>query len=704
VSLPPDGPRAAQSLRAFFEPRTVAVIGVGRNRGGVGAEIFHNLISGGFRGTAIPINPHAQAVESVRAYPTVRDVACAIDLAIVAVPADRVDGVLDECIAAHIPAVILISAGFSETGERGRLREQALRDKVRGAGLRLIGPNCMGLVNTDPAFHLNASFSPAFPPEGRIAFSSQSGALGLAVLEHARQLGLGISSFVSIGNKADVSANDLLEYWEGDARTAVILLYVESFGNPRRFARIARRVSRQKPIVALKAGRSRSGARAASSHTGALAAKDTIVDALFREAGVIRTETMEELFDVAALLSGQPLPGGARVGILTNAGGPGILAADACEAHGLSVPPLSSATIDALRTFLPDAASLANPVDMLATAPAEHYRRAIPILLADTAIDSLLTIFIPPLVTDTADAAHAIADAARASAKPVLATFFGASDVRDILAGIPCYTFPESAARALAQAVAYAGWRGRPAGSDPARPRFDEAAARALVSWRASSGGGWLSPLECALLLRCCGIPAPDTRAVLSREGALGAAQQLGYPVALKGSGARLLHKTEAGVVFTNLRDETALRQAFSALETQPDVEQLLVQPMVGPGVEMIVGASRDPAFGPVIVCGSGGTQVEIWRDTSCRLAPLTDQSAREMLDETRGVALLRGFRGAPPCDEAALRDIVVRVSALITACPEIEELDLNPVIVTTAGAWAVDVRVRVGPGQKGTP
>jgi acyl-CoA synthetase (NDP forming) len=564
--------------------------------------------------------------------------------------------------------------------------------------MRLIGPNCMGLVNTDPSVHLNASFSPAFPPAGPVAFSSQSGALGLAVLEHARQLGLGMSSFVSIGNKADVSANDLIEYWERDPRTSVILLYVESFGNPRRFARIARRVSAKKPIVALKAGRSRSGARAASSHTGALAAKDTIVDALFREAGVIRTETMEELFEVASLLSRQPLPAGPRVAILTNAGGPGILAADACEAHGLFVPPLSPDTIAELRTFLPEASSLANPIDMLATAPAEHYRRAIPILLADHAIDSLLTIFIPPLVTNTVDAARAIADAAQQSSKPLLAIFFGASDVRDILAGIPCYTFPESAARALAQAVAYVGWRNRPSGSERALPRFDEVAARTFVSWRSASGGGWLSPAECALLLRWCGIAAPDSRVVLSADEALYAARQLGYPVVLKGSGPRIVHKTEAGVIFTNLGDEASLLRAFTALETQPNVEQIVVQPMIGPGVEMIVGASRDPTFGPVVVCGSGGTQVEIWRDTSCRLAPLTEQTAHEMLDETRGVALLRGFRGAPPCDEAGLRDVIVRVSALVTACPEIEELDLNPVIVTTTGAWAVDARVRVGP------
>jgi len=365
----PDQP-ASGSLNSLFEPRTVVVVGVSRRRGSIGAEIFHNLSAGGFTGTVVPVNPHAEEVGGVTAYRSVRDVPGDVDLVIIAVPAAAVVDVVDDCIAKRVGAIVVISAGFGETGERGRAVEIALRERVRAAGIRMIGPNCMGVVNTDPAFHLNASFSPAFPPEGGIAFSSQSGALGLAILEYAQQLNLGLSTFASVGNKADVSANDLLEYWEHDPRTRVILLYLESFGNPRRFREIARRVTRRKPIVAVKAGRSLSGARAASSHTGALAASDTVVDALFRDSGVIRTETLEELFDVAALLAHQPLPSGKRVAILTNAGGPGILAADACEGFGLAVPPLDPATITGLRGFLSGAASIGNPVDMLATASA----------------------------------------------------------------------------------------------------------------------------------------------------------------------------------------------------------------------------------------------------------------------------------------------------------------------------------------------
>jgi acetyl coenzyme A synthetase (ADP forming)-like protein len=685
------------SLRSLFEPKTVAVVGASRRRGSVGAEVFHNLAAGGFPGRVVPVNCRATAVDGSTAYASLRDVPGDIDLVVIAVPAPAVAAVVDDCIGKRVGAIVVISAGFAETGGAGRALEDAIRDRVRAAGIRMVGPNCMGVLNTDPAFHLNASFSPVFPPPGTIAFSSQSGALGLAILEQARQLNLGLSAFVSVGNKADVSANDLLEYWEADPRTQVILLYLESFGNPRRFREIARRVSRTKPIVAVKAGRSRSGARAASSHTGALAASDSIVDALLRQSGVIRTETLEELFEVAALLAHQPLPTGKRVGILTNAGGPGILAADACEGFGLAVPSLSAATVAELRHFLPASASVTNPVDMLATASAEDYRRAIPILLGDPGIDSLLTIFIPPLVTDPADVARAITDCARTSPKPVVATFFGAAGVPDILAPVPCYMFPESAARALAHATTYAKQRTAATGTTLDFTDIDRTAARAIVEQARSTGGGWLSPLGCEALMRAVGIQTAGTRVVRSAAEARAVAHEIGYPVVLKGSGPDILHKTEAGAVHTSLADDESVADAYRALARNADVLQILVQPMLR-GVEMFVGASFDATFGHAIVCGSGGTLVELLRDTSCRLAPVTDVAAREMLDELRGIALLRGFRGAPTADEPALLDVVLRVSALLELCPEIQELDLNPVVVSATGAAAVDARIRIAP------
>jgi acetyl coenzyme A synthetase (ADP forming)-like protein len=695
IPATPDRP-AAGSLNPVFEPRTVVVVGVSRRRGSIGAEIFHNLSAGGFTGAVVPINSHAEEVGGVTAYRSVRDVPGDVDLAVIAVPAPAVPAVVDDCIAKHVGAIVVISAGFGETGEQGRAVELALRERVRAAGIRMIGPNCMGVVNTDPAFHLNASFSPTFPPEGQIAFSSQSGALGLAILEYAQQLNLGLSTFASVGNKADVSANDLLEYWEHDERTRVILLYLESFGNPRRFREIARRVTRRKPIVAVKAGRSSSGARAASSHTGALAASDTVVDALLRDSGVIRTETLEELFDVAALLAHQPLPAGRRVAILTNAGGPGILAADACEGFGLAVPPLNAATVAALRQFLPAAASSSNPVDMLATASADDYARAIPLLLNDPGIDSVLTIFIPPLVTNSADAARAIADQARNATKPVLATFFGAAGVPEILSPVPCYTFPESAARALAHAADYAARRQAPIGIVPAFHDIDRNEGRAIVARARQTGGGWLSPLDCEALLRASGIPAAGTQVARNAVEACAVARAVGYPVVLKGSGPEILHKTEAHAVHTGLQDAEAVAAAYRSLSHHPGVRQVLVQPMVR-GVEMFVGASFDAKFGHAVVCGSGGTLVELMHDTSCRLAPLTDVAAREMLNDLRGATLLRGFRGAPPADEAGLLDILLRVSALLEIYPEIEELDLNPVLVSPAGAVVVDARVRIG-------
>jgi acetyl coenzyme A synthetase (ADP forming)-like protein len=685
------------TLTPFFAPRSIAVIGAGRHRGRIGAEIYHNLTAGGFTGEVFAVNPHGSTIGGAPAWPTVVSITRPVDLAVVAVPCASVEAAIDDCIAAHVPAIVVISAGFAETGGQGRERESVIRDKVRRAGARMVGPNCMGIVNTDPRHHLNATFAPAFPPPGSIGFSTQSGALGLAILESAQQLNIGISSFVSVGNKADVSTNDLLEYWETDPRTSVILLYVESFGNPRRFGQIARRVGRHKPIAAVKSGRSDAGARAASSHTGALAASDTAVEALFRDAGVIRTDTVEELFHVGALLAHQPLPAGPRVAILTNAGGPGILAADACAARGLTLARLSESTTARLAAFLPAAASVGNPIDMLATASADHYRRALPLLLEDPQVDSVLAIFIPPLVTQANDVAAAIAGAARGANKPVLATFFGAAGVPEALAPVPCYVFPESAAAALARVVGYARWRAQPPGTVATLEAFDRERTRAIVERALQSGDGWLDPLNAFGVLEAAGISTASVHSVVNAEGALAAARAAGYPVVLKGAGPTLLHKTESKAVFTGLSSEEAVTRAFHALDRRPDVAQVLVQKQVTGGVEMFVGGLLDPHFGHLVMCGPGGTLVELLRDTSSRLTPVTDRGSSEMVEELRSKVLLRGFRGSVVVNEAAYRDVLLRVSALLEACPEIQELDLNPVIVTRDAAIAVDARVRIG-------
>jgi acetate---CoA ligase (ADP-forming) len=699
---------ATASLQPFFQPRHLAIIGAGRERGKIGSEILHNLIASGYTGTLAAVHPIATEIHGVRAYPRVLDIPGPIDLAIVAVPAASVPSTVEDCLAKNVRAICVISAGFGECGDEGRAREAALVDRIRQAGCRLIGPNCMGLLNTDPAFRLNATFSPVFPPSGSVAMSSQSGALGLAILDYARRLNIGISSFVSVGNKPDVSGNDLIQYWAEDPGTSVILLYLESFGNPKKFSEIARRVARQKPIVAVKAGRSAAGSRAASSHTGALASADTAVDALFRQAGVIRTERLEEMFDVAALLANQPVPRGRRVAILTNAGGPGILAADACEARGLELPALSESTRCELRSFLPPAASVGNPVDMLASASADHYRRSLAAILRDDQIDSVITIFIPPLVTDPVGVATAVNEAARAAAgKPILGVFMRSEGAPATLAPIPCYAFPESAALALARVAAYGEWRERPIETPPALDGFDRPRVREIVERIIAGGGGWTTADDANRLLSATGVAVAPARVAADLQGALGAAEAIGYPIALKALGPELLHKTESRAVILDVRNPAQLNAAFEDLTARlgSNITSILVQQMIPKGVEMIVGAVHDPSFGPLIACGTGGVMVDVLADTAFRLHPLAASDAREMIDELRGARLLRGYRGAPAADESALRDVLLRISALVDAAPEIQELDLNPVMVLPSGATVADARIRIGqvrPARRG--
>jgi acetyl coenzyme A synthetase (ADP forming)-like protein len=690
---------ATASMRAFFEPASVAVIGASRERGKIGSEILHNLAQAGFTGALHVVHPTAKEVHGHRAYRRVSELPGPVQLAMVVVPAADVLNVVDDCIEKGVRGICVISAGFGESGAEGARREAALVEKVRNAGCRLIGPNCMGLLNTDDRIRLNATFSPVYPPAGNVAMSTQSGALGLAILDYARQLNIGISSFVSVGNKADVSGNDLIQYWAEDPQTSVILLYLESFGNPKKFTDIARRVSRSKPIVAVKSGRSSAGARAASSHTGALAASDTVVDALFRQAGVIRTDTLQELFDVAALLSHQPLPSGRRVAIVTNAGGPGILAADACEANRLVLATLGDATRSELRSFLPSSATVNNPVDMLASAPPEHYARTLVTVLRDPGVDSVLTIFIPPLVTEAEPVASAIHDAAaEANGKPILAVMMRSQGGPPSLVDVPSYAFPESAAIALARVTAYGEWRRKPAGVIPQFADMRTSAARAIVDVALERGDGWLTTDEISSLLSAAGIEQAASRFCRTAEEAVAYAAGIGFPVVLKAVGPTLLHKTERRAVVLDLGDEDEVREAAADLAARlgTEITGFQVQQMVTGGIEMIVGAVDDALFGPVIVCGSGGVLAELLADSSSRLHPLTATDAAEMIEELRGAKLLRGYRGAAPADAAALQNVILRVSSLLSICPEIRELDLNPVKVLATGACAVDARVRV--------
>ncbi|HEY3582684.1 MAG TPA: GNAT family N-acetyltransferase [Pyrinomonadaceae bacterium] len=699
---------AVNALKLFFEPRAVAVIGASRHRGTIGGEIFHNLLSFGFKGPVYPVNPTAASIENVRCYPAIDMVPGPVDLAVVVVPAAQVVRVAGECARKGVKALVVISAGFSETGKEGKLRQAELMSVCRSAGMRLIGPNCMGIVNTNPAVLLDATFAPAVPPRGRVGFSSQSGALGLAIMEFANSLGLGISTFVSVGNKADISGNDLLRYWESDDDTDVILLYLESFGNPKKFSEIARRVGRRKPIAVVKSGRSAAGARATSSHTGALlAASDVTVDALFRQAGVVRTDTLAELFDVASLFANQPLPRGSRVGIITNAGGPAILCADACAARGLEIPVLSDASQARLRAFLPAGASAGNPVDMIASAPADHYAEAIKIVGNDENIDSLIVIFTPPLVTRAEDVAKCIVDAVPhiKKTKPVLSVFLSAepapTQLRSANVSIPSYSFPETAAIALARATRYSEWRDRRE-TYPAKfadIRADEAAA--VVASALARGEGWLLPDEVARICSCYGLPLIAQRIVTSVEEAAEAADALGGVVALKAIAPGLLHKTEAGAVRLHLSDGEAIRAAAREMNEQLQSRGFspsgfVVQQMAQPGIEMLVGVVHDPQFGPVVACGAGGVQVELLKDVSIRLTPLSNEDAAEMIRELKTYPLLSGFRGSVAGDVKALQEGLLRVSALVEDIPQIAELDCNPFLVHARGATILDARIRV--------
>jgi acetyl coenzyme A synthetase (ADP forming)-like protein len=695
-------------LDAILKPRSIAVIGASRMSNTIGHQIFANLLRYGFTGAVYPVNPNANSIQSVRAYPSVGALPEPIDLAVIVIPKERVLEVARSCGQAGVRGLVVISAGFREIGGVGVDRERQLVDIVRQYDMRMVGPNCMGVLNTDPAVSMNATFAPAMPPPGRAAFVSQSGALGVSVLDHAAEYGIGISQFVSVGNKPDVSGNDLLEQWEHDPAVGVILMYVESFGNPRRFLELASRITRTKPIIAVKSGRSKVGARAASSHTGALAASDVAVDALLTQAGVLRAESIEELFDMAMAFTGRPLPRSRRTAIVTNSGGPGILAADAMETRGLELVELQPATIAQLKPLFPEEASIRNPLDMIASATPAHYRTALDAVLNDPNVDSALAVFVPPLGVRQEDVAESIVTVAATHVqKPVLAVLMGREGLpqgRAELhkAGIPAYVFPESAARGLAALRRQREWTARPVGAPPVIQVDRDRAARALAE-SCADGSGKLGELEALELLAAYGIPVAATRLATSPDEAARVAAEMGFPVVLKAVSPELVHKTDVGGVRVGLMSPVEVATAGAEMVDavrralpHADVTGLLVQRMVNGGRETIVGISRDPAFGPLLMFGLGGIYVEALKDVVFRLAPIQPLDAYDMVHSIRGVALLDGIRGAPPVDFAALTDVLLRISQLAIDFPEIAELDVNPLLTFSKGVTAVDARVLI--------
>ena len=616
------------SIARLLAPRAVAVIGASRDPAQIGHAVVRNLLGQGFNGGVYPVNPNVTSVAGIRTYASVGEIEGPVDLVVVVRPAGEVLGLVDECARKHVHGLVILSSGFAEAGAVGAALQREVVDRARANGMRVVGPNCLGIANTAPSVRMNATFAPVPPVEGNVAFLSQSGGLGNELLSEAAARGIGISEFVSVGNKSDVSGNDVLQYWEDDPRTAVILLYLESFGNPRKFARIARRVSRHKPIVVVKSGRTPAGSRAASSHTAALASADVAVDALFRQAGVIRVDTLEELLDTAQMFSNQPIPEGPGVAIISNAGGPGILAADACAGAGLRVEDVS---------------------DLGASATPEQFARALPVVLADTAIDAVVVVYAPPVATDAHAVARAIADAIATieTGKPVAACFLGRLDVADELRGdggsrrtIPAFRFPEAAVRALGRAAELSAWRARPEGVVPALGAIDVEAARTLVADRiARDGEGTgLDDADVDTLLRTFGVPAV-------------------------------------------VDDDATVA-----------------------GLEVMVGVTQDPLFGPLLLFGLGGVTAELLADRALRILPVTDEDARELVRSLRTSPLLFGYGGAPPLDAAALEDVILRVAQLAQEVPEITEMDLHPIVVREHGVSVRGARIRCATAPRSMP
>ncbi|MFC1917856.1 acetate--CoA ligase family protein [Chloroflexota bacterium] len=704
------------SLRPILAPKSVAIIGAARNPETLGNLLMRCIMQNGFSGIVYPVNPNAEAVLSVKSYPSVLDIPGDVDMAIIAVPTGIVKKVADECGKKGVRALIVISDGFRELGKEGAAREEELRNITLSYGMRLVGPNCMGVINTDAAVRMNATFSQVYPNQGNVAFLSQSGAMGLIILEHVKNLNMGISTFVSVGNRADVSSNDLLQYWEQDPVTKVILLYLESFGNPRRFARIARRISARKPIIAVKSGTTTAGARAASSHTGALATSDVASDVLFRNAGIIRVNAVEELFNVATLLSTQPLPKGRRFVIVTNGGGPGIIGADAASRNGLEIVELSAETVAKIKPVLKREINIGNPIDTTAGATAKEIEGILRILAADKDVDVVLTIFAPPIIVAVKEMEEALCRVAPVFGrhrKTLMACFVGQKGLSSRLGSrghfIPSYTFPEEAILALRKAIDYAEIRRKPRGKIPVIRGIQKVKARKIIEsafQRKTEQFLWLSSEEISGLFYCYGIRQVEKTFAKTVAEAKSAAGRIGFPVAVKLESPTITHKTDVGGVILNLHSESGVGQAYNTIKKnlkklgrQQEMTGVTIQEMVAGGIETIVGVTQDPSFGPLMMFGSGGIYAELIQDIALKLHPITDTDAAEMISSLKMARIFEGYRGSPPSDIKALQNLLLRVSAMVEDIPEITELDLNPVTVMAQGdgCRVIDARIMVG-------
>jgi acetyltransferase len=704
------------SIDAIFKPRSIAVIGATSRPGSIGRQILTNLFAYDFNGKIFPVNPRYEYIHSTKAYASVEQIPDPVDLAVIVVPAAAVQEAVEQCARKGVKGLVIITAGFRETGPEGAKREQAIVDVVRKHGMRLIGPNCMGVLDATPGVRMNATFAPGIPPAGTISFMTQSGALGVAILLAVQKLGLGLAYYASVGNRADVGGDELLEYWENDPHTNLIAMYLESFGDPRRFTELSQRISKRKPILVVKSGISAAGARAASSHTGSLAGQEAAADALLHQCGVMRVSSIEEMIHLMQGLTGAPMPTGNRLCVVTNAGGPAIMAVDAADGHGLQLATLEAETRRKLRAILPAEASVDNPVDMIASAGPDEYEKALALALADQGVDLVITIFVPPLMTEPLEVLRRVTRVARTGKKPVFSVLMAEESYYERIPNevpdrVPFYRYPEDAVKVAEHMNRYRLWRERPAGATPSF-QADATQARRILDTRRRSGGGYLAPDETRSLLGAYGFPTVDHVLVSLWDDVVTAAKPLAFPVVLKVVGENIVHKSDVGGVIVNIENAEALARARSTMEASlkqskvlKDASGYLVQEMVGAPhgnqvarQEVILGVAQDPKFGPLLMFGMGGRYVEILRDVVFRVLPMTDVDAREMVRGIRSYPLLEGVRGEARVDIEFIEEMILRLAQLVRDVDGIEELDMNPVIVTNqrAGCRVVDARVRV--------
>ncbi len=696
--------RQPGNLEALFAPKSIAVIGASNRQGSVGKAVFTNILLNEYAGTVYPVNPKDHSISGVRSYPTVQDLPESVDVAVVVVPAAVVPAVTEECGKKGVKGLIIISAGFKEVGQDGAALERQVISLAQKYSMRMVGPNCLGTINTDPEVRLNASFASQMPLEGSIAFASQSGALGEAVIDYATGEGIGFSKFVSLGNKADVNENDVLEYLRTDPKTKVILLYLEDIVDGRKFVDTVSKVTEEKPIIAVKAGVSPEGAKAASSHTGALAGSDEAYNAILKQSGVLRVESIIDLFDYARAFAKQPLPRGNRVAIITNGGGPGIMATDASVRYGLQISQFSEATKVKLRAGLPKEASVNNPIDLIGDAQSDRYELALQVL-EDESVDCGLVLLTPQAMVDLKKVAETIASVGPRAGKTLLASILGLTDITpavDVLEShnIPHYTFPESAVRALAAMAEYQRWVTRPR-TQIKHFKIDIRRAQEVIANAKHAGLTNLPQDDALTILSAYGLPVIKTETASSKPEAIASAKRIGYPVAMKIISPDVVHKIDIGGVKLDLNSDQETSEAYDEIlknvktrVPNARIEGVLLQEYITGGTETIIGIHRDPKFGPLLMFGLGGIYVEAYRDVSFRLAPIRELSADNMITQIRGSKILQGFRGQPPADTKAIAECIERLSQLSIELPDVAELDVNPLVAFASGCKALDARI----------